>query len=112
MLLLLGSMALSIMKSVQVWPAKSGILLGLDLCSWLLPVWVLGHINVAILLGVTQPLSVADYMGIWPLIADLQPAGPLYPAGQGFGPPVPLPSPGHQQCGRKSPPRKWLVRVK
>lgn len=65
---------------------------------------LLAGLGARALLGVTQPLSVADYMGMWPLIADLQPAGPLYPAGQGSGPPVPLPSPGHQQCGRKSPP--------
>lgn len=105
-------MALSIMRSVQVWPAKSGILLGLDLCSWLLLIWVLGHIKVAIPLDVTQPLSVADYMGILPLLADLQPAGPPYPAGQGSGLPVPLTNLGHQQCGRKSSPRKQTVRVK
>lgn len=64
---------------------------------------VLEHVNMAPLLGVTQPPSVTDHMGLLPLIADLQPAGPPYPAGQGSGPPVPLQNPRHQQCGRKSP---------
>uniref|UniRef100_A0A9L0RWT6 Translocase of inner mitochondrial membrane 44 n=1 Tax=Equus caballus TaxID=9796 RepID=A0A9L0RWT6_HORSE len=31
------------------------------------------------------------------LVADVQPAGPPDPAGQGAGPPVPLPHPGHRQ---------------
>lgn len=59
---------------------------------------------------VTLPLSVANCVDILPFIADLQPTGPLYPAGQGSRPPVPLPDPGYQQCGRKSPPRTQSVK--
>lgn len=82
------------------------------LFSWLLLLQLVGPVNMARPLGVFQPPSGTDHMGPLPLIADLQPAGPPYPASQGSGLPVPLPNPGHQQRGRKSPKERGVVSVK